>query len=500
MPKPQGTGFRGEKVQSSTPRRYGLRRAFQQEDSEEEANDEGSASDVDGGDQDAENPESAEQHTPSKRRRGRPKGYRKPRTPTPPRSLPPQEQYFFQNRPGGSIKTSNNTLSSVSLLSHEEYYEAMQKFRDPHDQEIQFLHEMHAHGYAKWDVELQEGFSVGLYGWGSKRRLLDGFAQYLSQEDEDEKEHAKIRRNQSRIIVVNGFNAGVSLRDVAVTMSSVIPHPSRQKLSSNPLDAVSTVLSALDEANASDKTRRRIVLMIHTLDSPHLRRAQSQSLIARVASHPLVSLVATLDTPNFPLLWDLRTRTTFNFLFHDVTTFAPFDQEMSTANKGGGVVDEVHLLLGRSSRKVHGKEGVVYVLRSLTESARRLYTLLIAECLSSAGLDAAHEARSAPLEGGQDARDGFEAAIAGNAPTRPANAHLPAESQPGIEYKSLYRKAVQELIATNEVQFRQLLKEFYDHEMVTSNGQGRGLGLETLRVPFRKEECEAILEDLMGEV
>ena len=54
--------------------------------------------------------ESAVPVTPSKRKRGRRK-----RSPTPPQNLPPHEQYFWQNRPG-KVKTSNNTLSSLSLL------------------------------------------------------------------------------------------------------------------------------------------------------------------------------------------------------------------------------------------------------------------------------------------------------------------------------------------------------------------------------------------------
>lgn len=37
---------------------------------------------------------------------------------------------------------------------------------------------------------------------------------------------------------------------------------------------------------------------------------------------------------------------------------------------------------------------------------------------------------------------------------------------------------------------------FHDHQMITSKKDA--LGAEFLRVPFRKEELEAIIEDLMG--
>lgn len=66
----------------------------------------------------------------------------------------------------------------------------------------------------------------------------------------------------------------------------------------------------------------------------------------------------------------------------------------------------------------------------------------------------------------------------------------------GIEYRTLYQKVVEEFICSNEMGFRQLLKEFHDHQMIVSRRDPTGA--EMLGVPFRREEMEAILEDLMG--
>lgn len=65
-----------------------------------------------------------------------------------------------------------------------------------------------------------------------------------------------------------------------------------------------------------------------------------------------------------------------------------------------------------------------------------------------------------------------------------------------MEYRTLYQKVVEEFICSNEMGFRQLLKEFHDHQMVVSKRDGTGA--EMLGVPFRRDEMEAILEDLMG--
>jgi len=66
-----------------------------------------------------------------------------------------------------------------------------------------------------------------------------------------------------------------------------------------------------------------------------------------------------------------------------------------------------------------------------------------------------------------------------------------------IEWRSLYQKAVSQFIATNEMSFRGLLKEFHDHEMVVSRKDA--MGTEVLSVPFRREELETLLEELVGE-
>lgn len=120
--------------------------------------------------------------TPQHRKtQARAKAPRSKRTPTPPPTvdeLPPHELYFYQNRPGGN-KTSNNTLGSVPMLNHEEYFSLTRDLVDSHQAERDFLHELHARSFPQWRFELSEGFSLCLYGWGSKRKLTNDFAEWL---------------------------------------------------------------------------------------------------------------------------------------------------------------------------------------------------------------------------------------------------------------------------------------------------------------------------------
>lgn len=468
------------------------------QDDEDNEEDEGEEEELSDDAPDAEQADNdSQQQTPSKRPRGRPKSTtakikHKQRTPTPPRNLPPHEHYFFQNRPGG-LKTSSNTLSSTALLTHEAYFNALKDHVDPHQPEIDFLHDMHAQQYAQWLFELENGFSVGLFGWGSKKDVVRGFAEYIVGEAESDMD----------VVLVNGYAEGISIRDILATLASTIPElredsATAPKLPANPADALSTILDALSSSTSAIPTttpqKPTHLLLINSLDNPSLRRAPVPHLLSQLASHPRIALLATFDIPNFPLLWDASTRSSYNFAFHDATTFSPFSAEIPD------VVDVVNGLLGRSGRRVQGREGVVYVLRSLTGSARRLFALILAEGLGAAD----EEAVSAPANGQHDFDDDRDEQDDDEEDEQDTSARRQAPSKKkknttgllgGIEYRALYRKAVQSLIATSEVQFRQLLKEFFDHEMLVSQ---RGAdGTEMLGLPFRREECEAILEELV---
>ncbi|KAK8062346.1 hypothetical protein PG997_014443 [Apiospora hydei] len=367
--------------------------------------------------------------SPSKKPRGRQKketalkqkGRARKKSPTPPRDLPPYELYFAQNRPGAA-KTSSNTLASLELLTHEEYFSLLHQHKEHHAGDIEYLQSWHTESFPQWSFELSEGFSICLYGYGSKRPLLHKFAKFLYDETPD--------HQTSKIVIINGYVRSTSIREMLGTIASAVD-PSHRLPAGNPsvmLDSLKALLSSHDID---------ITVIINSVDAVPLRRAGTQTILAQLASHPQIQLICSADTPDFSLLWDSGVRSAFNFVFHDCTTFAPFTVEID-------VVDDVHELLGRKARRVGGKEGVTYVLRSLPENAKNLFRLLVTEVLMA------------------------------------------------IDDEG----AVEEFICSSEMAFRTLLKEFHDHQMITSRKDV--LGTELLSLPFRREELEAILEDLMA--
>ena len=476
---------------------------------------------------------------PVKRGRGRPKGSRNKNSSMPiPDNLQPHELYFYQTRPGGT-KTSNNTFPSHLLLSHEDYFATLSKYEDRHKQEREFLHSLHSASFNQWSFELENGYSVCLYGYGSKRDLAMDFAKYLHRESE----------KPPTVVIVNGYNSALTIRDVLTTLANTITIAKQRKssatttattLPTQPTALLNHVLSLLPQSSSSSSppspsSTQLITLIIHSIDAAALRRTpNSQSILATLAQHPSIHLLATADTPNFPLLWDTSTSSKFCFVYHDATTFAPFGPEIDAVNA-------VNELLGRRSRRIGGRDGVAFVLRSLPENARALFRILLVEQIGGSGLEGNGGGRRGgdddndgdgdgdgdkPEEDDEDVnenknenenenvqagnglfaagmrmRDPFAADARGDGPGGRCARQSKGKAQRnarvverGTEYRILYHKAVENFVCTSEMAFRTLLKEFHDHAIVEARRDGAGV--ERLWVPFRKDELEMLLEEM----
>jgi origin recognition complex subunit 2 len=395
--------------------------------------------------------------TPSKRGRGRPKGAKNKRSPTPEGDIPPEERYFFQNR-SGPPQISSNTMASVNLLTHEEYFEQMRLYEEDHLPEKAYLVKLYARSFPQWLFELQQGFNICLYGWGSKRALSARFADWV---------HARSNPKPA-IVVVNGYTPKLNIRSVLAVLASVVMGDAMPpRLVGQPHEVTDTVLTYLSE----HPPLAPIIIVVNSIDAQPLRKGSTQNVLARIAAHSSIQLIATSDTPTVALLWNSSLLDQFKFLFHDCTTYAPYDAELN-------VVDDVHELLGRKGRRIGGKEGVGFVLKSLPENARNLYRVLLTEILSV--LSDGHDFNGDEDPDGQD--------------RAPRKQTQDAENV-GIEYRSLYQKASEEFICSSDMNFRFLLKEFHDHQMITSSRDASGT--EVLGVPLAREEMEGVLEDLV---
>jgi origin recognition complex subunit 2 len=414
--------------------------------------------------------------------------------------LPPHERYFWDTRPGARARTSANALPPGLLLDRDGYFAVAAALRakrkddegGPHARERAFLLELHRRAFPQWAFEMAAGFGVLLYGYGSKRAVVRAFAEHLHETSEE----------TPTVLVVNGFAPGLTLADVLASAAAALLPAHARPASAAPAALLACVLAALDDDDDDPSSSSpsptsvlsrsappppRMHLLINSLDAPPLRRPAAQAALAQLAAHPRVRALATVDTPHAARLWDAGARARWRCVAHDATTFAPLAAGAADGDGDGkgwaevaDPVEAVGDLLGRRrGRRVGGRDGVAYVLRSLPERARGLFRLLVAEQVAAAS------AGVLPL--GKEA-DG-DGAVGRQAP-----AAVQPQQHDGVEYRVLYRRAREELVCSSEQQLRALLREFHDHQMIESERDA--LGAERLIVPFRREELEMLLEEL----
>jgi origin recognition complex subunit 2 len=395
--------------------------------------------------------------TPSKRGRKRSQRTKETRSPTPEGDIEPEERYFFQNR-AGPLQHSTNLFSSVKLLMHEEYFDQMRSMEDGQHLEKSYLAKLHTRSFAQWQFELSQGYSICLYGYGCKRKMVTMFAEWL---------HTYSKQSPT-IVVANGFTPKLNIKHVLNTVGSAVAESGTTvKLTGQPQQMLDILLTHLKNYGQT----KRLIVLVNSIDAPALRKGVVQSVLSRLAAHPSVDLLATADTPTFPLMWSSTLLDQFSYVFHDCTTLARYESELS-------VVDEVYNLLDRKGRRLGGGEGVGYVLKSLPPNARKLYQILLAEILTI-------------LEEGLVVT---EHTVDGEEENRSKPSHT-STTDVGVEYRLLYQKAAEDFVCSSDMNFRFLLKEFHDHQMITSRRDASGT--ELLCVPLGKEEMQAVLEDLV---
>ncbi|KAK6521669.1 Origin recognition complex subunit 2 [Arthrobotrys conoides] len=411
-------------------------RIFDDEDagsSESESDDEKSAA-------------AASTSTPAKKPRGRQRK-KKEKSPPPVVTIEGPTAYFEQNR---ARARPSSTTTTLPPLSPKTYFRLLEQHEDKHAGDIEHLNSLHRANFDQWVFELSQGFNILLYGYGSKRKLLMEFI----------KKEAALGNH---VVVVNGYVGGLTIRDIInMVVNAVLGMNHGVRFGVNVNEMMDSVLQILDEHREKDEDKS-VTLLVHSIDAAALRTPQTQALLAQLSSHPAIRLIASSDNILSSLLWDSSTLTLLNFIFHDATTFVPYDLEISAADESEGIVDVITGgTAGRSGRS--GAKGVKYVLASLTGNAKNLYRILVATQLTAMEDDGA----------GKD-KMGTEAY--------------------GIAYRTLYQKGLEEFVCSSDLVFKTLLKEFYDHQMVTSRKDLQGS--EVLWAPFRKEELESILEDIM---
>jgi len=283
--------------------------------------------------------------------------------------------------------------------------------------------------FERWNFELEQGFNLMLVGLGSKRTVLNEFAEKT--------------RSKGNVVVINGFDPSCTMVDLVTAVEDIVRlhgggttedlnaeedqssprkrtrnSPRKKTTTSAPQPAYRAArpVSALESRvrklclsiaslpSTSTEPFPPIYLVVHSLDSPSLRLSKHLSLLALLASQPSIHLIASIDHVRAPFLFptslttsrpppldqnsedpassasQLLSTRSFNFLYYNLPTLLPYTHEtFSLSTLSSLVPPSVYPppLTSTSSLSSSSQiQSTIHVLASVTERAKRLFNLL----------------------------------------------------------------------------------------------------------------------------
>ena len=398
------------------------------------------------------------------------------------------DAYFTYNKPG-RVQTSSNVYSQlVPPPSPEEYSNAIGSITNGLEPiQPALLNGEHCQNlFSRYICELNEGFNILCYGFGSKRRILNQFATTHCSK-------------QGHVVIGNGFQPNFTLKDLLSAIENNIPAIEKLGWPSTTIEKQGRRIYDFFLAHQQQKKKTQLYIVIHNIDAPPLRTAKSKSILALIAHNPRIHIIASIDHLNAPLLWssseifsrkpdqkliniksDVVPSRGFSWLWHDLTTLVSYDFELAFADRSSlsGARRKTDALAAQNSTAM-SETAAFHILASVNIKSQKLFALLGNKQLEAMG------------NGDGGGGDDNGAAAAAAAAATASNDF----QQFGMAYNLLFSLARDNFLATNESAFRSLQVEFKDHGLFLSTPSS-GVGGEIVWIPLRKERLVNVLASL----
>ena len=369
------------------------------------------------------------------------------------------DHYFAQaSKPA---KTSSNIFSAqTTLLAANEYAAAVNDFLirpPPVARPTISIHLL----FAQFLVHLESGFNLILYGAGSKRRVLNSFAQHV------------LSARQAHVLVVNGTAPEFDCRHILASIDRI---PGVSSFPSTRL-GVEGQMARIAGYFGPETGSPQLYLAIHNVDAPSFRTPKGGSILSWLCANPSIHAIASVDNIAFPVSFSSDGRKTRQlsrpgrqtsaWLWHDVQTLEPYDIELSSVDRtslaGASRVSSAPSKAdAKNPAALLSPEAAQHILLSVTQKAKKLFALLGSRQLQFM------------KDTDVSAKDiqGF-----------------------GTEYSTLFGLARENFIATSDTSLRALMSEFKDHNLMLSCAQPGGAE-ESLWIPLRKKALSDLITNI----
>lgn len=346
--------------------------------------------------------------------------------------------YFLSKEIGSASakKSAARKVSDINLVGEQDLRDAVSSLPLKHEREIEALLKKYKDNYSKWLFALRCGINLLMYGFGSKKALIEDFASTALTD--------------FGVIVINGYLSSVNLKQAVITIAEVLHeqmkgNQKRSAKSKSKMDqpyssqSMEDILSFLNGQQSNNNSL--VCVVIHNIDGPALRDSESQQYLARLASCAHVAMVASIDHVNAPLLWDKKmVHTQFNWSWYHVPTFAPYKAE--------GIFYPLVLASGTAAQTT---KTALVVLQSLTPNAQSVFKVL-------------------------------------------AEYQLADPEDEGMSVDALYSACREKFLVSSLLTLKSHLQEFKDHELVKTRRHSDGH--DCLYIPLSSESIQNLLPEL----
>jgi len=347
-----------------------------------------------------------------------------------------------------------------------------------------------AASFDEWQFQTAMNHSLLVYGIGSKRNLLNQFAEEVEAQ------------GKSSLIVVDGFHKDATIEGIfnviekgwlrGERLAYHHPHDAHvgRQLPLRPYGAhhypgcgdVDVVQKAVTISRAlalrtEEYSQRPYYFILHNIDGEGLRNATAQEALAALVANSntlrglhAVRLVASVDHINSPaLLWDSFTCSQFRWIWKPAHTHRPHVEELTL----GTHADEKTSSKAFSSHR-HGMDD------DPTEH-KAIFTVL-------SSLAPRHTEALQQLAGLQANQLAARRKSASN-----TNNESSSSSASWVPYKTLFRQCQHKCIVHADDQLRRFLQELTDHGVVEQSNSEEA-EVMSYRIPHAVQTLKDILE------
>lgn len=306
--------------------------------------------------------------------------------------------------------------------------------------------DMEKHLFPQWQLQLETGLNLALYGYGSKTLLLDAFTAHFM--------------TGYHVFRYRAYSKGETFGDLLKSIVRTLAFDGQQ-----PLQKVKDLLQQVLRLDVP------ILIVIEMADAPGMRSAELFRTLTRLIERDNIHLLLTFEHLNSLLLAEEAVWEALRLIWHDATTMVPYSLELST----------VVSLNGTSSEADSKWQGAKFVLASLTKTARDVFRVIALHQLNQDLLSPSSQARRPAADpngadSGDDDDDDDE-----------EDGHVPK----GISLVAWYQQCQEQFLVSNEIAFRTQLTEFLDHELVRSVDDLGQNGTE-FYIPFDSSQIQQL--------